>query len=67
MKQYDLMHSINSRGTYLCTKYCLPHLKKVRSWLFSFFLTLQAANPQILTLSPPITLQNRWCVPCCVL
>ena len=30
MKQYDLMHTINSRGTYLCTKYCLPHLKKVR-------------------------------------
>jgi hypothetical protein len=29
MKRYDLMHSINTRGTFLCTKLCLPYLKKV--------------------------------------
>jgi citronellol/citronellal dehydrogenase len=27
MKRYDLMHQVNARGTFLCTKTCLPHLK----------------------------------------
>ena len=26
MKRYDLMHNINTRGTYLVSKICLPHL-----------------------------------------
>ena len=26
MKRYDLMHDINVRGTYLCSKTCLPFL-----------------------------------------
>lgn len=47
MKKYDLMHSINARGTYLCTKYCLPYLKK-------------SENPHILTLSPPLNLEEKW-------
>src|SRR3954452_5262990 len=47
MKRYDLMQSINTRGTYLVSKTCVPHLK-------------QAANPHVLTLSPPISLQPRW-------
>lgn len=47
MKKYDLMHSINTRGTFLCTKYCIPYLKK-------------SDNPHILTLSPPINLEERW-------
>lgn len=47
MKKYDLMHSINTRGTFVCTKYCLPFLKK-------------SSNPHILTLSPPINLEERW-------
>lgn len=47
MKKYDLIHSINTRGTYLCTKYCLPYLKK-------------SENPHILTLSPPLNLEERW-------
>lgn len=42
MKRFDLMHQINARGTYLCTQACLPHL-------------LKAANPHVLTLSPPLT------------
>ena len=28
MKRYDLMHQINGRGTYMVSKYCLPHLTK---------------------------------------
>lgn len=47
MKQFDLMHSVNVRGTFLCSQACLPHLKK-------------SANPHILTLSPPLSLQSRW-------
>eukprot|EP01147_Barroeca_monosierra_P006580 gene6580-7524_t len=48
MKRYDLMHTINARGTFLCTKMCLPHLKK-------------SDNAHILTLSPPIfNLDSKW-------
>src|SRR3954462_12338514 len=47
MKRYDLMQSINTRGTYLVSKACVPHLK-------------QSGNAHVLTLSPPISLQPRW-------
>ena len=47
MKQFDLMHNINIRGTYLCSKNCLQYLKK-------------SSNPHILNLSPPINLQPKW-------
>jgi len=47
MKRYDLMQSINTRGTYVVSKACIPHLKR-------------SANPHVLTLSPPISLQPRW-------
>lgn len=47
MKRYDLMHSVNTRGTYLCTKSCLPYLKKSK-------------NPHILNLSPPLNLDPKW-------
>lgn len=47
IKRYDLMQTINARGTYLCSQACLPHL-------------LKAANPHILTLSPPLNLNPRW-------
>ncbi|MCA9524387.1 MAG: NAD(P)-dependent oxidoreductase [Myxococcales bacterium] len=47
MKRYDLMHQINTRGTFLCSKLCIPHLKK-------------ATNPHILTLSPPLNLDPKW-------
>lgn len=40
MKKYDLIHSINVRGTFLVSKLCLPHLKK-------------GTNPQIMVLCPP--------------
>lgn len=50
MKRFDLMHQINARGTYLCAKLALPHLRK-------------AENPHILTLSPPLDLNPKWFAP----
>jgi citronellol/citronellal dehydrogenase len=50
MKRFDLMHQINMRGTYMVTKYALPHLEK-------------AANPHVLMLSPPLDLEERWFAP----
>ena len=47
MKRFDLMHDINVRGTYFCSKSCLPYLKK-------------SSNPHILNLSPPINLKPKW-------
>src|SRR5690349_20849654 len=47
MKRYDLMHQINTRGTYLCSQACLPHL-------------LKAGNPHILNLAPPLSMKARW-------
>jgi citronellol/citronellal dehydrogenase len=47
MKRYDLMHQINTRGTYLCSQACLPLLK-------------QAKNPHILNLAPPLNMSARW-------
>jgi citronellol/citronellal dehydrogenase len=50
MKRYDLMQDINTRGTFLVSKTCIPHLR-------------DAENPHILTLSPPISLEARWLGP----
>jgi citronellol/citronellal dehydrogenase len=50
MKRFDLMHQINARGAFLTSKACLPYLKK-------------AANPHILSLSPPLDLQPKWFAP----
>ena len=47
MKRYDLMHQVNTRGTFLCSQACLPHLRK-------------AANPHILMLAPPPNLDPKW-------
>jgi citronellol/citronellal dehydrogenase len=47
MKRYDLMQDINTRGTFVLTQACLPHLKR-------------AANPHVLTLSPPLNLNPAW-------
>lgn len=47
MKKYDLMHNINTRGTYVTSKHCIPYLKK-------------SSNPHILNLSPPLNFQPRW-------
>ena len=50
MKRYDLMNQVNARGTFLCAQTCLPHL-------------LHAANPHILTLAPPPSLDPAWWAP----
>jgi citronellol/citronellal dehydrogenase len=50
MKRYDLMHGINTRGTFVCSKHCIPHLKK-------------ASNPHVLNLSPPLNMEARWFAP----
>ena len=50
MKRFDLMHGVNTRGTFLCTQTCLPHL-------------LKAENPHVLVLSPPLSLRPRWFAP----
>lgn len=47
MKRYDLMHSVNTRGTFLCSKICLPYLQK-------------SENPHILNMSPPLNMEARW-------
>ena len=47
MKRFDLMFSVNVRGTYLCSQTCIPYLKK-------------AKNPHILTLSPPLNIDPKW-------
>ncbi|KAF7256335.1 hypothetical protein EG68_06442 [Paragonimus skrjabini miyazakii] len=47
MKSYDLMNNVNARGTFLCSKLCIPFLRK-------------AENPHILTLSPPLNLNPKW-------
>lgn len=47
IKRFDLMWSVNARGTFLCSQACIPHLEK-------------AANPHILNLSPPLNLDPRW-------
>jgi citronellol/citronellal dehydrogenase len=47
MKRYDLMQNINTRGTFVVSKACVPHLK-------------DAENPHALTLSPPLLLEPKW-------
>jgi citronellol/citronellal dehydrogenase len=47
MKRFDLMQQVNTRGTFMVSKYCIPYLKK-------------AANPHILNLSPPLDMSEKW-------
>ncbi len=50
MKRFDLMHQVNARGTFMTTKLALPHL-------------LEADNPHVLMLSPPLSLKPHWFAP----
>jgi citronellol/citronellal dehydrogenase len=50
MKRYDLMNGINARGTFMVSKYCIPHLKR-------------APNPHVLTISPPLDMAAKWFAP----
>uniref|UniRef100_A0AC34Q9C1 Hydroxysteroid dehydrogenase-like protein 2 n=1 Tax=Panagrolaimus sp. JU765 TaxID=591449 RepID=A0AC34Q9C1_9BILA len=47
MKRYDLMHNINTRGTFLMSQKCLPYL-------------LKSKNPHILNISPPLLMESKW-------
>jgi citronellol/citronellal dehydrogenase len=50
MRRFDLMHQVNARGSFLVSKYAIPHLAA-------------AANPHILMLSPPLDMQEHWFAP----
>jgi citronellol/citronellal dehydrogenase len=54
MKRFDLMMGVNARGTYGCTQACLPELIK----------SAQAGrNPQVLNMSPPLSMRDHWFAP----
>ncbi|KAI9504196.1 hypothetical protein GGI25_002438 [Coemansia spiralis] len=50
IKRYDLMHSINGRGTWMVSKLAIEHLKK-------------SSNPHILNISPPLAIEEKWFAP----
>ncbi|WOJ97325.1 NAD(P)-dependent oxidoreductase [Congregibacter brevis] len=50
MKRYDLMNEINTRGTFLTSKTCIPHLQK-------------SDNGHILNLAPPLDMEAKWFAP----
>lgn len=50
MKRFDLMHQVNTRGTFLMSQLCLPHLVK-------------SDNPHVLMISPPADLDPGWFAP----
>ena len=47
LKYYDRMFDVNARGSYVCAQLCLPHL-------------LEADNPHILNISPPLNMDVKW-------
>jgi citronellol/citronellal dehydrogenase len=51
MKRYDLMHGINTRGTFVCSQACIPHLKKAAQ---------AHGQAHVLMLSPPLNMEPRW-------
>lgn len=50
MRRFDLMNQVNTRGTFMVSKYAIPYLEK-------------SANPHILMLSPPLDMQEKWFAP----
>jgi citronellol/citronellal dehydrogenase len=50
MRRFDLMYQINTRGTFMVSKYAIPHLE-------------QSDNPHILMLSPPLDMREKWFAP----
>lgn len=47
MKRYDLMHNVNTRGTFMVSRACIPHL-------------LKSENPHVLNISPPLNMDAKW-------
>ena len=54
IRRFDLMMGVNTRGTYLVTQTCLPHLKQSAA---------TGRNPHVLTLSPPLNMDPQWFAP----
>mmetsp|Transcript_25641 Transcript_25641/g.43825 ORF Transcript_25641/g.43825 Transcript_25641/m.43825 type:complete len:294 (+) Transcript_25641:40-921(+) len=52
MKKYDLMNTVNARGTYMTSRICLPYLKEAAK--------KRPGRQHILTISPPLNLTKRW-------
>ncbi len=50
MRRFDLMHQINTRGTFMVSKYAMPYLEK-------------SSSPHILMLSPPLDMAEKWFAP----
>jgi citronellol/citronellal dehydrogenase len=50
MRRFDLMQQVNARGTFMVSKYAIPHLER-------------AGNPHILMLSPPLDMKEKWFAP----
>jgi citronellol/citronellal dehydrogenase len=50
LKRFDLMHGINTRGTFACSQACIPHLAK-------------SSNAHILNISPPLSMEAKWFAP----
>lgn len=50
MKRFDLMHQVNTRGTFLVSRTCIPYL-------------LKSGNPHILNLSAPLNMEEKWFAP----
>ena len=50
LKRFDLMHGINTRGTFACSQACIPHL-------------LKSDNAHILNISPPLNMEAKWFAP----
>jgi citronellol/citronellal dehydrogenase len=54
MKRFDLMHQINTRGTFACSQACVPHLRKAAA---------SGGSAHILNISPPLNMETRWFAP----
>ena len=54
MKRFDLMFSVNVRGTYVCSQACVPYLQESAR---------AGRNPHILNLSPPLSMRAHWFAP----
>ena len=51
MKTYDLMNSINARGTYLCSHVCMPHIIEAAK---------AGKQSHVLNISPPLSMKEIW-------
>ncbi len=50
MQRFDLLHGVNARGTFLCSKVTIPYLRR-------------SENPHILNLAPPLDMRAKWFAP----